>query len=85
MEAAAIPLSDAAKDSDDPIGAAINDGEDFELLFTLPADQYQKLVEKLSLPLTITKVGTINDSCKMTITMPDATVQELTAKGFDHL
>lgn len=85
VDAAAIPVSDAAKESDDPLDAALNDGEDFELLFTLAEDQYRKLSEVWSLPLEITKIGTIDDSQKMTINMPDAGVEELIPKGFDHL
>ena len=85
VDAAAIPISDAAKESDDPLGAAMNDGEDFELLFTLAEDQYRKLTEAWSLPLEITKIGTIDNSQKMTINMPDAGVHELIPKGFDHL
>jgi thiamine-monophosphate kinase len=85
VDAAAIPVSDAAKNTDNPLDAALNDGEDFELLFTLAEDQYQKLTEAWSLPLEITRVGTINDSKKMTINMPDTGAQELIPKGFDHL
>jgi thiamine-monophosphate kinase len=85
LDAAAIPVSDAAKESGDPLSAALNDGEDFELLFTLAKNEYQKLTEQWSLPLEITKVGTINDSQKMTINMPDTGVCDLECKGFDHL
>lgn len=85
LEAAAIPVSDAARETDDPLGAALNDGEDFELLFTLAEDQYQELTEHWNVPLTITRIGTVDESKKMTIIMPDSSVQDLIPKGFDHL
>ena len=47
VEAAAIPISPAARQSDDdrdPLQHALSDGEDFELFFTVSADDGRRLV-----------------------------------------
>ena len=51
IEADQVPISDAAQKSENPLAAALNDGEDFELLFTLAPDQWKNLelrIEKLN-------------------------------------
>jgi thiamine-monophosphate kinase len=85
IEAQKIPTSRAAKKCDDPLAAALNDGEDFELLFTLAQREYQKLQSKWDMNLEITEVGTITQEPGMRIKMPDGMVSGLKPGGFDHL
>ena len=85
VDAEAIPISDAAAKADDPIGSALNDGEDFELLFTLAGDNYQKLITTWDMPTPITKVGAITDTASPRIRMLDGTIIHLEPKGYDHL
>jgi len=85
LEAEKIPLSDDAKNSADPLESALNDGEDFELLFTLSPENYNALNNTWSMPTPITKLGIITDSGKIRICLPDGQVQTLTPKGYDHL
>jgi thiamine-monophosphate kinase len=97
LEAKSIPVSDDAKKSANPLSAALNDGEDFELLFTLTEDNCVKLLNSWNDSLSITRIGTITNTGKMQIKMPDGAaglaggvplggqVQDLIPSGYDHL
>jgi thiamine-monophosphate kinase len=85
LDANSIPISPEAKKGPDPFFAAINDGEDFELLFTLAQDQCDILLKQWNDPLPITKIGAITDTKKMQIKMPDGKITELKPSGYDHL
>ncbi len=85
VEAQKIPISEAAKKCNDPLEAALNDGEDFELLFTLSADEFEKLRTRWDMDLGITEIGTITQNSGMRIRMPDGKVRELKPSGYDHL
>ncbi len=85
LDAKSIPVSDDARKSSDPLSSALNDGEDFELLFTLSEDQFDKLLKQWNETITITKIGTITETSKMQIKMPDGRIDELTPSGYDHL
>jgi len=85
IEAAEIPISEEAKKRPDPLASALNDGEDFELLFTLSSGNYQKLMDVHPTSTPITKIGTVTDTGKMQIIMPDGQTTDLQPKGYDHL
>jgi len=46
IEAGAVPISESARRSDDPLGAALGDGEDFELLFCVGSGQADELIAR---------------------------------------
>lgn len=85
IEAERIPLSDEAKRSKEPLKAALNDGEDFELLFTLCEKEYKRLHQRWDRPIPITPIGTITDSKKMQIKMTGGRIKNLKPGGYDHL
>ncbi len=85
VEADRIPLSDYAKGSENALSSALNDGEDFELLFTLSEADSQRLLARWNQPVAITRIGTITDSGKMQIKMSDGNIRDLEAGGYDHL
>jgi thiamine-monophosphate kinase len=85
VEANRIPISVQAHKSRDPLGSALNDGEDFELLFTLSQEECERLLKKWDEPVPITQVGTITNNKKMQIKMPDGRLIPLQSKGYDHL
>jgi thiamine-monophosphate kinase len=84
INAGQIPISQQAGKAEEPLSSALNDGEDFELLFTLAPRECQKLLSKWKGPLPITQIGTITDTKKMQIKMPDGRLHDLQARGYDH-
>lgn len=80
-----IPVSDAALKTEEPLNSALNDGEDFELLFTLSEDQCTRLLKRWSEKVGISRIGIITDSAKMQIEGVDGRIRDLEAKGYDHL
>jgi thiamine-monophosphate kinase len=84
INAGQIPISQQAGKVEEPLSSALNDGEDFELLFTLSPQECQKLLSKWKGPLAITQIGTITDTKKMQIAMPDGSLHDLQAHGYDH-
>jgi thiamine-monophosphate kinase len=80
-----IPISQQARNNKEPLNSALNDGEDFELLFTLSQKDCRILLEKWNEPTDITLIGTITDTEKMQIKMPDGRIVDLHSKGYDHL
>jgi thiamine-monophosphate kinase len=85
IDAQRIPISDEARKAEDPLSSALNDGEDFELLFTLSQKDCQELLEKWDCPISITQIGEITDTKKMQLKMPDGQICDLQAGGYDHL
>jgi thiamine-monophosphate kinase len=85
VHAESIPISDEAKKSDNALNSALNDGEDFELLFTLAQAETRRLLDKWDAPVAITAIGTITHSPKVQIKMPDGRICDLRARGYDHM
>lgn len=85
IDAKQLPLSESALNSPDPIQAALGDGEDFELLFTLAPENLDKLQKSWIIPTLITQIGTILDTQTVTIAYPGQPEQPLVSTGFDHL
>lgn len=82
LEMDKLPVSEAARRTDDPYTAVFNDGEDFELLFTLAPAEFDKL-PKLDVP--ITRIGSVTDALKMQALWPDGRVVDIVVGGYDHL
>ncbi len=85
LDARQIPISKQAKKESDPLKSALNDGEDFELLFTLLMKDYNRLVDNWSESVPITKIGEITSSKKVQLRTPDGCLEVVEAEGFDHL
>jgi thiamine-monophosphate kinase len=82
---AAIPISDYARTLADPLAAALHDGEDFELLFTLACDDWTRLSQTWDDPTPIARIGRIVEGSRMQLHMPDGKLVELLPGGYDHL
>lgn len=85
INAEQIPISEQARKNAEPLSSALNDGEDFELLFTLSQPDCQKILDMWDDPTSITQIGTITDTKKMEIKMPDGQIRDLQSQGYEHL
>lgn len=85
VNAEQLPISQEAHKSVEPVSSALNDGEDFELLFTLSQISCRRLLDAWSGSVPITQIGEITGDRKVRIKMPDGRVRALRAGGYDHL
>ena len=85
LEADDIPVSSQAKKTANPLKAALNDGEDFELLFTIPQKSFERLKGNWRFKVKLTAIGKIVRGSSVKIKMPDGSVVELLPGGYDHL
>ena len=89
LDAAAVPFSETCAAMPDPLAHALGDGEDFELLFTVPpgdaafADDFRRAFPDVP----CTRVGAVlaaRAGGLVTIGTDPATARELPRGGFDH-
>jgi thiamine-monophosphate kinase len=85
INAERIPISRQAQKSEDPLSSALNDGEDFELLFAVSPTECKTLLKLWDDPVPITQIGTIIRTKNMQIKMTDGKTIDLQVKGYDHL
>jgi thiamine-monophosphate kinase len=85
VDAGRIPVSAEAARAKDPLSSALNDGEDFELLFTLSARNCRRLLGAWSGSVPITLIGEITGSRRVQLRMADGRIRALRPKGYDHL
>lgn len=88
IDEAAIPVSDAARqlearDGFSALHHALDDGEDFELLFTVAADRVSRLRETWPFEVPVTEIGKIGGD-GVFIQRPDGTRYELVPGGYEH-
>lgn len=94
IDEVAIPLSNAARQSEDPIKSAMNDGEDFELLFCIsPADGDKLMVDWKEISKTrLNNIGhlttpdseLIDGSSQLYLRKIDGSLSPLEVKGWEH-
>jgi len=83
--AEAIPVHpDADVAGGDPLQAALGDGEDYELLFTLPGDSAESLLKDQPLEVVVTRIGTITDAENLILVGPDGSRRLVDPAGWEH-
>ncbi len=85
IDSSRIPISDEGQKMKDPLASALNDGEDFELLFTLAEGESEKLLKNWDGDVPIARIGWVTESGKMEIKMPDGQMRDLEVRGYEHL
>ena len=83
IRAKALPLSPTASQAADPVAAALEDGEDYELLFALAAEHAKALVAEQPLGVPVTHIGRIVKGPGMTLRVGRAS-RPLEARGYLH-
>lgn len=86
VEAALVPVHDdaAALRTADPLAAALGDGEDYELLFTLSGDQVEAVTAGPISGTPVTRIGTIQADRAVQIVRADGSREELAPSGWEH-
>ena len=80
----AIPISTACRrHSAQPLASALNDGEDFELLFTLNKIQAARLQRHKPLRTRLTKIGEITKKGYALVTK-NGKIRTIRPKGYEH-
>ena len=87
IHASQIPISAAAQfaaDGQTPLEHALGDGEDFELLLTLPAEEAQRLLKTPIFETRLTHIGEIVAGSTCELRQADGSRSPLPAKGWRH-
>lgn len=79
IEADRLPVAEGST----PAGA-LSDGEDFELLFTLPARESAKLEKARNKPARMTRIGSVTAKSRGIVLVQHGKEKKLAEKGFDH-
>ncbi len=90
IDAPAVPISaDAASLAEEagasPLEHALNDGEDYELLFCVPPAQARDLAREGVLEVAVTVIGEVLEEAESQIAMADGSRRPLVAGGWEHL
>lgn len=85
LDAASIPISEDARRRADPLDAALNEGEDFELLFTVAPAEWDSLSRRWQEAAPIARIGRVTQGSGMQIRQSDGRLTELAPGGYDHL
>lgn len=90
LRAADVPISDAARDRSgrtgrEPLWHALNDGEDYELLFCLPDDAARHLAASGLCGLPVTVIGRVREDASSWLEREDGSLEQLRAGGWEHL
>ena len=86
IAAAAVPIHDDARAlcAANPLAAALGDGEDYELLFTLPPHQAAALIAEPTFAPPVTQIGYVHADPAVRIVHADGRCEDLGATGWEH-
>jgi thiamine-monophosphate kinase len=82
--AASVPIHPDARQRPDPLAAALGDGEDYELLFSLAPEAAEGAVANPPPGAPVTRIGTIAAGSQRTLILPDGRREPLEARGWEH-
>ena len=82
--AESVPVHADAASADDPLAAALGDGEDYELLAALPPDQADRLLRDQPLAARVSRIGTVVPGEALTLVRADGRRERLPEGGWEH-
>jgi len=90
VEADCIPVSPDARAQAEQSGKpalwhALNDGEDYELIFSAGPEDAQALARKGLGEARVSVIGTLTEGPEAVLVMPDGSRRELRSEGWEHL
>lgn len=90
IDARRVPISAAArrlakKDGVAPLRHAVHDGEDFELLFTMPAARAARAMAEKPFRTKITVIGRVTAGRGVWLVGADGERERIDAEGYEHL
>ena len=84
VQAELLPVSDAARATRDPVAAALDDGEDFELCFTCDDDEADRLLADPPVAVRLTRIGRITAGPDRLLAHAGGRTEPLTPHGYEH-
>jgi thiamine-monophosphate kinase len=92
LDCGAVPIADEAyrlaereEGQTTPLGHALSDGEDFELILAVGPDEARRLLRDQPLNVPLTRIGEFVAEPGLWITAPDGTRSPLVPRGYRHL
>jgi len=90
IDAAKVPVSRPARrlaerTGKSPLEHAVSDGEDFELLFTLPEPEAARCIEQRPFRTRITRIGRVEEGEGVELRLADGTTRRIEREGYEHL
>jgi thiamine-monophosphate kinase len=91
IDLASVPITGAAeqlagqlRDGTTALDHALGDGEDFELIVAIPADEAEELVAKQPLDVPLTRIGTFVSEAGLFSAGEGGKREPLTPRGYEH-
>lgn len=89
LDPEAIPITSAANemsrhDGQSPLRHALADGEDFELIFTVSAQEGERLLAKSPPGVTLHRIGQVTETAGLCLQWPDGRLESLADWGWKH-
>lgn len=89
VRADSVPVSEAARDLSEetgrpPLWHALNDGEDYELLFCVSREDARSVAEGGAAGLPVTVIGEVTEGAESHLVLPDGRREELKPGGWEH-
>jgi len=84
LAAAAVPIHPDAQGLDDPLAAALGDGEDYELLLAIPAAESDRLLRDQPLAVPVSRIGTVVEGREIMLVHADGRREALKPTGWEH-
>ena len=84
IEEAALPVSEAAARSADPLSAALGDGEDFELLLSVRPEAADALAREWALATPLARIGRLTPAADGLRLVGPRGARPLPPLGYEH-